>query len=201
MNKQQLKSQKTKQNIKDAASQLFLSCGYDKTSINDIVDKAGCSIGAFYGHFKSKQELATEIWTEATIEIIKESVEKGSRIKDREEFVDFLIMRSINSYKNKLTNLLFKHINYSADKRNAVAQWAARYTGMIRNVLRDYAPDASEDTVWSYASIIHAILNSHSQKYSEQATFLFMSDEVLRVAIFALMDACRNSQVPGAKAL
>lgn len=201
MNKQQLKSQKTKQNIKDAASQLFLSCGYDKTSINDIVDKAGCSVGAFYGHFKSKQELATEIWTEATIEIIKESVEKGSRIKDREEFVDFLIMRSINSYKNKLTNLIFKHINYSADKRNTVAQWASRYTGMIRNVLRDYAPDASEETVWSYASIIHAILNSHAQKHSEQATFLFMSDEVLRVAIFALMDACRNSQTTDSQTL
>ena len=53
--------------------------------------------------------------------------------------------------------------------------------------------EASEDAVWSYASIIHAILNSHAQKFSEQATYLFFSDDVLKEAIYALMEACKNS--------
>lgn len=193
MKKQQIKSQKTRQNILNAASQLFIENGYDKTSVNDIVEKAGCSVGAFYGHFKSKQELASLLWLEATIETIKESVEKGSRIKERDDFIDYLIMRSIASYSNELTNKLFKHINYSAELRSTVAQWAARYTGMIRNMLHEYAPDATEDTIWSYASIIHAILNSHASKYSQQASYLFFRDDVLREAVFALMDACKNS--------
>ena len=90
-----------------AAAELFVRDGYEKTSVNGIVEKAGCSVGAFYGHFKSKQELASLIWAESTIEIIKESVEKGSRIKEFDAFIDYLIMRSISSYSNKLTNVLF----------------------------------------------------------------------------------------------
>ena len=92
-----------------AAAELFVRDGYEKTSVNGIVEKAGCSVGAFYGHFKSKQELASLIWAESTIEIIKESVERGSRIKEFDAFIDYLIMRSISSYSNKLTNVLFKH--------------------------------------------------------------------------------------------
>lgn len=176
-----------------AAAELFVRDGYEKTSVNGIVEKAGCSVGAFYGHFKSKQELASLIWAESTIEIIKESVEKGSRIKEFDAFIDYLIMRSISSYSNKLTNVLFKHISYTAEVRSNMAQWAARYTGMIRNMLHQYAPEASEDAIWSYASIIHAILNSHAQKFSEQATYLFFSDDVLKEAIYALMEACKTA--------
>ena len=124
-----------------AAAELFVRDGYEKTSVNGIVEKAGCSVGAFYGHFKSKQELASLIWAESTIEIIKESVEKGSRIKEFDAFIDYLIMRSISSYSNKLTNVLFKHISYTAEVRSNMAQWAARYTGMIRNMLHQYAPE------------------------------------------------------------
>ena len=47
-----------------AAAELFVRDGYEKTSVNGIVEKAGCSVGAFYGHFKSKQELASLIWAE-----------------------------------------------------------------------------------------------------------------------------------------
>ena len=156
MKKQQIKSQRTRQNIMSAAAELFVRDGYEKTSVNGIV-------------------------------------EKGSRIKEFDAFIDYLIMRSISSYSNKLTNVLFKHISYTAEVRSNMAQWAARYTGMIRNMLHQYAPEASEDAVWSYASIIHAILNSHAQKFSEQATYLFFSDDVLKEAIYALMEACKNS--------
>ena len=119
-----------------AAAELFVRDGYEKTSVNGIVEKAGCSVGAFYGHFKSKQELATLVWAESTIEIIKESVEKGSRIKEFDAFIDYLIMRSISSYSNKLTNVLFKHISYTAEVRS----------NMGRLVLRQYHPRHSELT-------------------------------------------------------
>lgn len=175
-----------------AAAELFVRDGYEKTSVNGIVEKAGCSVGAFYG-LSNRAGAGLAVWPSPSIEIIKESVEKGSRIKEFDAFIDYLIMRSISSYSNKLTNVLFKHISYTAEVRSNMAQWAARYTGMIRNMLHQYAPEASEDAVWSYASIIHAILNSHAQKFSEQATYLFFSDDVLKEAIYALMEACKNS--------
>ncbi|KAB8288689.1 AcrR family transcriptional regulator [Bifidobacterium ramosum] len=48
----------TEQRILDAARELFMEQGYEKTSIQDIVDRLGdLSKGAIYHHFKSKQAI------------------------------------------------------------------------------------------------------------------------------------------------
>jgi AcrR family transcriptional regulator len=41
----------------DAAAQLFARDGYDATSINRIIDTVGVSKGAFYHHFAAKEDL------------------------------------------------------------------------------------------------------------------------------------------------
>ena len=43
--------------ILDQAFELFLSRGYDNTSLNDIIAEGGISKGAFYHYFRSKEEL------------------------------------------------------------------------------------------------------------------------------------------------
>lgn len=45
------------QRILDAASELFVHYGYDKTTVSDIARAAGVSKGAIYLHFKSKDDL------------------------------------------------------------------------------------------------------------------------------------------------
>lgn len=45
------------QRILDAAAELFVHYGYDKTTVSDIAREAGVSKGAIYLHFKSKNEL------------------------------------------------------------------------------------------------------------------------------------------------
>ena len=45
------------QNILNAAVDLFIHYGYDKTTVSDIARAAGISKGAIYLHFKSKDEL------------------------------------------------------------------------------------------------------------------------------------------------
>lgn len=50
--------EETVQKILDAALQLFLEKGYEETTILDIVDNmGGMTRGAFYHHFKSKEEV------------------------------------------------------------------------------------------------------------------------------------------------
>ncbi|MEM7112845.1 MAG: TetR/AcrR family transcriptional regulator [Chloroflexota bacterium] len=46
-----------KQRILDAAADLFVHYGYDKTAVSDIARNAGVSKGAIYLHFSSKDEL------------------------------------------------------------------------------------------------------------------------------------------------
>lgn len=46
-----------KQEIMDMAAQLFMSKGYEETSVNLIVEQLGVAKGTFYHYFKSKEEL------------------------------------------------------------------------------------------------------------------------------------------------
>ncbi|MGL4695486.1 TetR/AcrR family transcriptional regulator [Enterococcus larvae] len=46
-----------KTEILDTAKRLFLSKGYDKTTINDILKEIGIAKGTFYHYFKSKEEV------------------------------------------------------------------------------------------------------------------------------------------------
>ncbi len=45
----------------DCAQRLFLLKGYEKTTINDVIAAAGLSKGAFYHHFRSKEDLLEAI--------------------------------------------------------------------------------------------------------------------------------------------
>ncbi|MBN2027647.1 MAG: TetR family transcriptional regulator [Actinobacteria bacterium] len=51
---------KTRQLLMDTALGLFDNKGYEKVSINDICREAGVSTGAFYHHFKSKDQILIE---------------------------------------------------------------------------------------------------------------------------------------------
>lgn len=48
-----------KENIQNAALELFLTKGYN-VGINEIIEKSNTSKGAFYHHFKSKEQLFTD---------------------------------------------------------------------------------------------------------------------------------------------
>ncbi|MCT6919695.1 MAG: TetR/AcrR family transcriptional regulator, partial [Bifidobacteriales bacterium] len=48
----------TQERIVEAATELFTSQGYDKTSMQDIINATGgLSKGAVYHHFRSKEDL------------------------------------------------------------------------------------------------------------------------------------------------
>jgi len=50
----------TRQKIFDTAVSLFTRKGYDNVTIDDICNKLGLSKGAFYAHFKSKDQIIIE---------------------------------------------------------------------------------------------------------------------------------------------
>ncbi|MST68545.1 TetR/AcrR family transcriptional regulator [Clostridiales Family XIII bacterium RF-744-FAT-WT-3] len=46
-----------KEKIIDAAWELFQEVGYENATVNDIIKKSGTSRGAFYHHFRAKEDL------------------------------------------------------------------------------------------------------------------------------------------------
>ena len=51
-----------KEEIKDAAWELFYEKGYEETTVNDIIKKANTSKGGFYYYFKAKDELLNSLY-------------------------------------------------------------------------------------------------------------------------------------------
>ncbi|MBU3091479.1 TetR/AcrR family transcriptional regulator [Clostridium sp. CF011] len=53
--------ERTVENIVSLSAKLFIEKGYDKTSIQDIINALGMSKGAIYHHFKSKEEILNKV--------------------------------------------------------------------------------------------------------------------------------------------
>lgn len=65
------KDHKTKQKIISVSLDLFYKNGFEKTSIEAIVKKAGLSKGAFFHYFKSKDDLMRAIAEKYTLQVVK----------------------------------------------------------------------------------------------------------------------------------
>lgn len=50
-----------KEKIIDAAWELFQEVGYENATVNDIIERSGTSRGAFYHHFRAKEDLLFQI--------------------------------------------------------------------------------------------------------------------------------------------
>lgn len=60
LTKRKLQARQTRQKLFDTSLALFSQYGYDKVTIDDICEKIGVSKGAFYAHFKSKDQVIVE---------------------------------------------------------------------------------------------------------------------------------------------
>ncbi len=56
---------KTREKIVSAALELFAGKGFDKTTVDEIVNRAGVAKGTFYLYFKSKDDLVKEVAVDA----------------------------------------------------------------------------------------------------------------------------------------
>jgi AcrR family transcriptional regulator len=75
----QQRSEETRTKIMESAIKLFSTRGFNKASVDDICEEAGISKGAFYHHFKSKQELFLALldgWLQAIDSAIEASKDK-----------------------------------------------------------------------------------------------------------------------------
>jgi len=57
-----LKGQQTRQHILDTALALFVTQGYEATTLREIASNAGCSLGLTYRYFARKEELVLEMY-------------------------------------------------------------------------------------------------------------------------------------------
>lgn len=91
-----------KENIVQAAVQVFREKGIEKTKISDIVKVAGIAQGTFYLYFPSKLALMpaiAEVMVEKTMDIVKDTVQEDvSFVTKLEQLVEaiFLVTKDYN---------------------------------------------------------------------------------------------------------
>lgn len=64
-----------KNEILDAADELFALKGYDGTSTNDILEKVGIARGTLYHHFKSKEEIMDALIERYSLRLLSKAKE------------------------------------------------------------------------------------------------------------------------------
>jgi len=65
----------TKEKILEVSKSLFFNLGYDKTSIQKIIDGVGIAKGTFYHHFKSKEDLLDVLTDDITSKEIDKTLD------------------------------------------------------------------------------------------------------------------------------
>ncbi|RNF38429.1 TetR/AcrR family transcriptional regulator [Planococcus salinus] len=106
-----------KQKIINAAYALFISKGYNASSIQDILDEAGVSKGTFYNYFASKTECLIAIMESIGSEIRQKRMAAalGKPVDDLDVLAEQLCIRiRLNREKNLFA--LYESIFYSQDE-------------------------------------------------------------------------------------
>src|SRR5271169_2538999 len=76
--------QETNQRILRAAGRLFRRQGYAATGVDAVMTSAGLTAGAFYSHFRSKEDLLAETLDAVFREAMNDRPKRLSRLRGRE---------------------------------------------------------------------------------------------------------------------
>jgi AcrR family transcriptional regulator len=85
--------------ILEVATKLFAEQGYEKTSVTNICEMAGVSKGLIYHHFKSKEFILTEIFSESTNKMLSLSKQSQPKIEPNIQLV-YLIESIFSQLEN-----------------------------------------------------------------------------------------------------
>ncbi|MBN1051097.1 TetR/AcrR family transcriptional regulator [Clostridium cagae] len=122
IDKVSVKKQLKEKQLFDSAYELFLTQGIEKTSISDIVNKAGIAKGTFYLYFNDKHDLLNKLILKKSNKLLKEAMNEttNEEIEDFSERVLFFINYIIENLKHNklLLKIINKNISWGLYRKN-----------------------------------------------------------------------------------
>lgn len=100
---------KTQEKILEIGKKEFLVKGFKEASLNEIVEKAGFTKGAFYGYYPTKESLFDSL----VFEVINEFNEKFKKAKD--DHFNLILQNKASRTINLSTDYLKYFVNYVYD--------------------------------------------------------------------------------------
>ena len=162
----------SKQRILNVASRLFKKNGYSATGIDQIMNEAGLTAGAFYAHFKSKQDLF-EHCLEYSLQQSRTLLFQGTENLHGDELINQIMSRYVSSLHRDLVERgcilpsIAAEIHRESKKTNAlIAKYLEAWVQMIADNLRgvDDASLRRQKAVHMVSAAVGSILLSRMTK-------------------------------------
>lgn len=154
-----------KNNLMETAFQLFTSQGLAKTSISDIVERAGVAKGTFYLYFKDKYDLHEKLVIHQSEQLFRHALEQsGYREKETSDDKLLAIIDDI-LYQLQRNPLLLQFINKNLSWgvfRRAINKWQPDYPAIFEEIMGTSPADRKtlEIEVYTILELVGATCHS-----------------------------------------
>lgn len=181
MSKSEARKANTHEKLLEAARQAFAQFGYERASVNQIIDLAGSSKGAFYHHFESKEQIFLELMDrrlQAQRQALRDAVLSG-KIAGLEDLLALSVETGFNVYQNKDWAPLYMEFWSYATRNETLRVRMAEMYQKWRSYLSDLISEAQQ------AGAISREVNAHKTAGMIIAIFegmqlqLLMEEDVL----------------------
>ncbi len=154
-----LKKQKKKNAIEQIAFATFCEKGIAKTTIDDIVEKAGVAKGTFYLYYKSKADLIESLTLREASRVLNDAIDEMSnatfKSEDRDSKIIFIVDYILTYFQKNPQFLVFIHKNLS---KGLVRQ---ENRLIVEQAVRQIAPiTADSDTLQKKLYLILELVDS-----------------------------------------
>lgn len=128
-------------NLFEAADQLFSTKGINDTVIDDIVKKAGVAKGTFYLYFKNKYDIIERLTVRKSMRILKNSMEKLDKYLEENPiefseqilmYIDFII-EELRKDKKTL-KLIYKNLSWGFFKK-VISEKDVEHSEEVKKIL------------------------------------------------------------------
>ncbi|PFB58176.1 TetR/AcrR family transcriptional regulator [Bacillus cereus] len=169
--------------ILETAERLFITKGYTKTTVNNILKEIGIAKGTFYHYFKSKEEVMDEI----IMRIIKEDVTKAKRIVTNPDIpVLDKLFKILMEQSPKSGDVKEKMIEQFHQPNNAEMHQKSLVQSIIHlsPVLTEVLEQGIEEGIFStpYPQETIELLLSSAQVIFDDGLFQWKTEEMMRRA-------------------
>lgn len=163
MNKNELKKKLKKDALLNTAFDLFTSQGINKTSISDIVNRAGVAKGTFYLYFTDKYDIRNKLIAHKAADIFRKAAAEleQSGIIDFEDSIIFMVDKLIDQLNSDKSLLTFISKNLS---------W-----GIFKNVLIS----SKDETEVDFEHIFNRLFLHAPHTYRNPEVLIFMIIELV----------------------
>jgi TetR/AcrR family transcriptional repressor of nem operon len=169
-------SKTTQANILEKAERMLWMRGYEGTSLNDLVEKAGVSKGAFFHYYPNKQAISKTVIDKYAREILFGTVEKN--------------LSGVDDVKQEL-------LNWVQEIFTTYKQWDFKGGCLMGNLALELSDqnDAAREDIKGHFIALENLLTSHLKKLADEKRLNMEPRQFARLLIASIQGVTMMTKV------